>query len=100
EAAIAAGDAAFNSSSWDQAIARYNEASTIKPEEQYPKDQLAAIEAKKAEEADKAEQERLAAELQAKYDAAIAAADAAFNGDQLDEAEAKYNEAIDLKPEE
>ncbi len=100
QAAIAAGDAAFNGSKWDEATAAYTQASTLKPEESYPKDQLAAIAVKKEEAAKLAEEERLAKELQEQYQAIISAADAAFNTDQLDQAEAKYNEALGLKPDE
>ena len=100
DAAIAAGDAAFKASNWDIAAAKYNEASGHKPEEKYPKDQLAAIAAKKEEEKRKADEEKLAKELQQKYQAAIAAADVAFAAARYDEAEGKYNEASALKPEE
>ncbi len=100
QAAIATADAAFNGSKWDDATAAYTQASTLKPEESYPKDQLAAIAVKKEEAAKLAEEERLAKELQEQYQAIISAADAAFNSDQLDQAEAKYNEALGLKPEE
>ncbi|MBK8497981.1 MAG: hypothetical protein IPL52_03985 [Flavobacteriales bacterium] len=100
DAAIAAGDQAFKASSWDIATTKYTEASGYKPDEQYPKDQLTAIAAKKDEAAKKAEEERLARELQQKYQAAIAAADLAFGGARYDDAEAKYNEALGYKPEE
>ncbi len=100
KAAIAAADVAFKASSWDMATAKYTEASGLKPDEKYPKDQLAAIAAKKDEAAKKAEEERLAKELQQKYQAAIAAADVSFNAARYDEAEAKYTEASTLKPEE
>lgn len=100
DAAIAAGDQAFKASSWDIATAKYTEAGGYKPGEQYPKDQLAAIAAKKDEAARKLEEERLAKELQQKYQAAIASADIAFNGARYDEAEAKYDEALGYKPEE
>ncbi len=100
QAAITAADAAFNASNWDAATSKYTEASGLKPDEKYPKDQLAAIAQKKDEEAKKAEEERLAKELNDKYNAIISAADASFNSGQLDGAEAKYNEALGLKPEE
>lgn len=100
QAAIAAGDAAFKASKWDDATAKYTEASGLKPEEKYPKDQLAAIAQKKDEAARKAEEERLAKELQEKYQAAITAADAAFKSADYDAAEAKYTEASGLKPAE
>lgn len=100
QAAITAADAAFKASRWDDATARYTEASGLKPEEKYPKDQLAAVLLKKEEAARKAEEERLAKELQAKYQAAITAADAAFKATDLDQAEARYTEAGGLKPAE
>ncbi len=100
QAAIAAADAALKAESWDQATAKYTEASTLKPEEKYPKDQLALVATKKAEAAKKAEEERLAKELEANYKAAIASADAAFKASKWDEATAKYTEASGLKPAE
>ena len=78
QAAITAADAAFKAENWDQATAKYTEASGLKPEEKYPKDQLALVATKKAEAAKKAEEEKKAKELQEKYQAAIAAGDAAF----------------------
>ncbi|MBV6404720.1 MAG: hypothetical protein IT228_07030 [Flavobacteriales bacterium] len=99
-ALITAADAAFKAANYDQAKGKYSEAAGLKPDEKYPKDQLAAIEAKLAELAKKAEEERLARELQAKYDAAIAAADASFKGADYEGARGKYNEALGLKPAE
>jgi hypothetical protein len=100
QAAIASADAAFKAGKWDDATTKYTEASGLKPEEKYPKDQLAAVAKKKEEEANKAEADRLAKELQEKYQAAITAADAAFKSSSYDVATAKYNEALVLKPEE
>ncbi|MBX2973459.1 MAG: hypothetical protein KF797_10170 [Flavobacteriales bacterium] len=100
QAAITAGDAAFKASKWDDAAAKYTEAGGLKPDEKYPKDQLAAIALKKDEAARKAEEERLAKELQERYQAAITAADAAFRSADYDAAEAKYTEASGLKPAE
>ncbi|HRH71319.1 MAG TPA: hypothetical protein PLB89_17590, partial [Flavobacteriales bacterium] len=100
QAAIAAADAAFKSDSWDQATAKYTEASGLKPEEKYPKDQLALVATKKAEAEKKAEEERKSKELEANYKAAITAADAAFKSSNWDAATEKYTEAGGLKPEE
>jgi catechol-2,3-dioxygenase len=100
QALIASADVAFKAASWDIATGKYTEASALKPDEKYPKDQLALIAQKKADEAKKAEEERLAKELQQKYQAAIAQADIAFTAARYDEAEAKYNEALGFKPEE
>ncbi len=99
-AAIAAADGAFKSAKYEQAKEKYTEATGLKPEEKYPKDQLAAIE-KKLEELAKADEEaRKAKELDAQYTAVIAAADAAFKQDNFEVAKPKYNEALGLKPKE
>jgi hypothetical protein len=98
--AISEADAAFRSNNWDVATAKYTYAGELKPKEKYPQDQLAAILVKQDEQARKAEEERLAKELQERYQAAITAADAAFRAVDLDAAEAKYTEASGMKPEE
>ncbi|MBK9758843.1 MAG: hypothetical protein IPO90_02435 [Flavobacteriales bacterium] len=100
KAAIVAADAAFKATNYDQAKTRYNEALELKAEEKYPKDQLAAIDKKLEELAKKAEEEKSAKAMEERYKAAIAAADAAFKGDLFDEAKAKYNEALVVKPKE
>lgn len=100
QAAITAADAAFKAENWDQATAKYTEASGLKAEEKYPKDQLALVATKKAEAAKKAEEEKKARELEEKYKAALAAADGAFKANKWDEATAKYTEAGELKPQE
>jgi hypothetical protein len=100
QAAVTAGDVAFKAANWDLATTKFTEASTLKPEEKYPKDQLAAIALKKDEAAKKADEERKAKELNEKYLAAIAIADQAFNGARYEEATAKYTEASTLKTEE
>lgn len=63
--AITMADAAFRNEAWQMAREGYNDALALKPDEQYPKDRLQAIEqaenrARTAEE--RAEQERLRAE--------------------------------------
>jgi hypothetical protein len=100
DAAIAAADRAFDGRNWDAATGHYNEALTLKAGEKYPKDRLAEIEQRIKEEADQAEKERQERELQAKYDAAIAAADAAFQARQWDKARTAYQEAAAFKPSE
>lgn len=100
QAAIKGADAAFNKADYDAARAGYNEALGLKPKEKYPQQQLAAIDKKLDELARKAEEERLAAEREAAYQTAIQAGDAAFRADQFEEARAKYNEALGIKPKE
>jgi hypothetical protein len=104
KAAVAKGDAAFKTKTWEDAKAGYNEALGFKPAEAYPKTQLAAIDKAIADAAakDAAEAARLAKEkeLTEKYAAAIAKGDAAFGTKDYDGAKAAYNEAIALKAAE
>lgn len=97
KAAIAKGDAAFKEKKWDAAKAGYNEALGLKAAEKYPKDQLATIDIAVAAEAKKAEEDKLAKEKEAKYTAAITAADAAFKAQNWEQAKTKYNEALTIK---
>lgn len=94
DAAITSADAAFNSSNWDEAIVKYNEAKTIDDTQSYPSDQLAKIDQLIAEEKARADQEAEDLANKAGYDAAISSADAAFNSSNWEEAISKYNEAI------
>lgn len=100
QAAIIAADAAFKAANYGPAGEKYSEASGLKPEEKYPKDQLALIAKKLEELAKKAEEDRKLKELEDQYKAAIAAADGAFKSERYDEAKAKYSEALALKPQE
>lgn len=100
QAAVKAGDTAFNAAKYEEARGKYNDALGLKPKEKYPADQLAAITKKLDELAKKAEEERKAKELDEAYQAAIKAADAAFQGANYEEARAKYNDALALKPKE
>ncbi|MCX8021141.1 MAG: hypothetical protein N2747_11695, partial [Chitinophagaceae bacterium] len=103
-AAIKKGDDAFNKKDWNTAKNAYNEALSYKPNEKYPKDQLAAIEKAIADELaakKKAEEEaKTKAELEAKYNAAIKKADDAFNKKDWNTAKNAYNEALSYKPNE
>ncbi|MBP9079175.1 MAG: hypothetical protein KBF80_02860 [Flavobacteriales bacterium] len=100
QAAIKAGDAAYKGAKYEEARTKYNEALGIKPKEKYPADQLAAIDKKLAELAAKAEADKQAAALDASFQAAIKAGDAAFQGAKYEEARTKYTEALGLKPKE
>lgn len=103
QAAIKKGDDAFNKKDWPNARLGYNEALGIKPAEQYPKDKLAAIDKAIADEGankDAAAKAKAEAELNAKYQAAIKKADAAFTKKDWPNAKAGYNEALGIKPAE
>lgn len=93
KAAIAKGDAALKAKTYDAAKIAYNEALAVKSSEQYPKDKITEIDALIAKELG-------AKELNDKYNAAIAKADAAFKTKSYDDAKTGYNEAIGFKPAE
>ena len=103
-AAIKKGDDAFGVKSWTNARVGYDEAVSLKPGEQYPKTQLAAIEKALADEAaakSKAEADaKSKAELDAKYLAVIKSGDEAFAKRDWSTAKTSYNEAIGLKAAE
>lgn len=92
-AAITKADAAFKIKDYETAQTAYTEASNIKSEEKYPKDQLAAI-GKLIADIQKGQ------EIEAKYKAAIAKADAGFAGKNYTVAKADYTEASSIKPSE
>src|SRR5690606_32975388 len=96
-AAIAAADNALNAKKYEDAKAKYNEAIGIKPDEKYPKDKIAEIDTILADLAKKEAEEKAKTE---QYNAAIAAADNALNAKKYEDAKAKYNEAIGIKPDE
>ncbi len=91
--AIAAADQAFAAKDYTKAKVSYQEASSIKTTEQYPKDQLLKVNAIIADLAKgKAAQE--------KYDAAIKNGDDALVAKDYSTALASYKEAQTLKPSE
>jgi hypothetical protein len=90
--AIAAGDSKFAASDWGAAKAEYSKASGLKPSEQYPKDKMAECDSKMAS--------MKSAELDKKYNDAIAAADEKFGTKDWAGAKSKYQEASALKASE
>jgi Trp operon repressor len=96
-AAIAKGDKAFAAKTYEAAKSGYNEALGIKSSEQYPKDKITEIEKILSELANK---DVAGKELAAKYNAAIAKADAALATKDYNGAKAGYNEALGIKPAE
>ncbi len=87
-AAIAAADAKFKTSDWAGAKAKYQEASSLKSAEQYPKDQIALCD------------KNIAAleGLDANYSKAIARGDSAFKVEDYETAKSSYETALNLKP--
>jgi len=94
------GDANFKSKTYDAAKAAYNGALQVKPAEQYPKDQLAAIDKAIAAEADAATKAAQQKALQAKYDSLVKIGDANFKTKTYDAAKAAYNGALQVKSAE
>jgi tetratricopeptide (TPR) repeat protein len=88
--AIANADQNRDQEVWQAALAKYQEASGIKPEETYPKQQIDFVNQKIKE----------LAELQAAYEAAIAKADQEFEAKDWQNALSSYQSALSLKPEE
>jgi len=94
---ITAADKALGTKSYEEAKVKYNEASGVKPTEQYPKDKLKEIETILGELANKEAAEKA---LNAKYQGLIVAADKALGAKSYEDAKGKYNEAAELKPTE
>ena len=91
--AIKAGNSAFNSSDWETAKTKYNEALKVRPGAAYPTEQLSKIQKQLDQEAE------LVAKQKA-YEDKIKAADADFQNEAWDAAVTKYNEALALNPSE
>ncbi|MEO5643625.1 MAG: hypothetical protein ABIQ40_07545, partial [Bacteroidia bacterium] len=86
---IAAADAKFTASDWIGAKAKYNEALGMRSAELYPKEQITICDANLA-----------AAGTDKQYATIITAADALFTGKNWEDAKAKYQEALGVKPAE
>lgn len=88
--AIAAGDKLFNTKKWNEAIVEYNKATSLKQNEQYPKDQitLATQELQALTDRDDA------------YNNAIAKADNEFAAKDYTTAKESYQLALTFKPTE
>ena len=95
--ALAAADRFYQAKQYQSALDKYIEASGIKPEEQFPKDKIAELNALIAD------QNALAANKEAiekAYKEAITQADALYNQNKLEEARTYYMKANELKPAE
>lgn len=102
---IRTGNGAFDSKTWDAAKTAYNEALKLYSDEQYPKDQLAAIDKAIQEEKDRAANDaaaaaKILADYKAKIKEADAARDAASDGPGVNQAISLYKEANAIKNDE
>ncbi len=88
--AITQADATFNTKDYSSSRDFYNQASTIKPNEAYPKQKISEIDALLGE---------LAGKKRA-YDVAIAQADNEFNAESYESAKSNYQKALAIFPTE
>ncbi|MBW6492249.1 MAG: hypothetical protein K0B15_13760 [Lentimicrobium sp.] len=88
--AIAEADQLFAAEKFNEAQINYNSALTIKPDNQYPKDQIALIQATLNEQRSKEDQ----------YAGLIGEADQMFASGNLESASNSYNKALQIKPGE
>lgn len=86
-------DDLFYEKKWEEALDLYKDASTIKPNEFYPKDQIAKCE-------EEIEEALRRARLKGEYDKQLAKADEAFEGDAIVEAKELYKSALNILPDE
>jgi tetratricopeptide (TPR) repeat protein len=91
--AIANADKLFISKDYQNAKAAYDQASGLKPDEKYPKDKVAELDALLADITAKEE-------IQKEYDQAIANADQLFSAKDYENAKSVYQKAASLKPDE
>ena len=87
---IAQADAKFKAEDFTQAKALYSQASAVKPNEMYPKNQIVEIDNMIAK----------AAERDRNYSQAVATADGYFREKKYAEAINAYNQALSIKPNE
>ena len=96
QSAISKGDQLGADSKFDEAISSYTQASQLKPDEAYPKEQIETVKTAK----ENAAKEAALAEVQKQYDEKIATADKAFKSGDLEDARTSYQTAASLKVEE
>lgn len=98
--ALASADQAYGTGKWQEAIAAYNQALAIKPNEQYPKDRIAKSQElmAKMQEAEEAANAKAAQERQ--YNELITKADNAFNSKNYRDAKTYYQNALGIRNED
>ncbi len=92
-ALLSSGDDSFNTEKYEEAIGYYQDALSLKPSEEYPKDQIDAAEKALAIALENEEKQK-------EYDALIAAADIAFSGQAYEDAKEGYEKASRIFPDE
>ncbi len=92
-AGIASADQSFAANTFDVAKAEYLKASTLKPSEKYPRDQVALIDRKLSE----ASQQKLTND---KFNASVAKADKLFGDKNYSQARIEYTNSLIIKPKE
>lgn len=97
EAAIAKGDAAFGAQNLAEAKTAFTEASTLKPQEAYPKTKIKEIDGLIAADNQRKADEKA---LNDKYNAALTKGSTALTAKKYTDAKAAYTEAAGLKPGE
>jgi tetratricopeptide (TPR) repeat protein len=85
-------DALYKSGDYPKALAKYEEASLVKPTEQAPKDKISELNQKISAQQDQAEKDKKFADY-------IAAGDAAYTSKDYQKALANYQEAIKVRPD-
>jgi epidermal growth factor receptor substrate 15 len=98
--ALKKADDAFNTKNWVIAKEGYTEALAVKANEQYPKYKLGAVDKMMAEETVAKNNLAKAAEVKAKYDAAVKRAEELFAKKLWTDAEDAYYEALGFMPNE
>ena len=90
-------DAKFDEENYAQAKELYSEALFIKPDKQYPKDQIDKIDQLLAQqERDRAKQRK----QEKAYNEAVQKGDAMFSMEEYEQSKQAYNEALSIKPQE
>ncbi len=90
QTAIASADGAFNNKNYQSALGLYQQASGIKPNEQYPQNRITEV-------------NKLLADLEAGeklYNQAIVKADKLYRSSEFEEAKTIYQQSLTYKPEE
>lgn len=88
---IASADSLFNLKNYEPALAEYNMALSLKPNEQYPKSKIEAINSIYAKQKQ---------ELKAQYSSIVSKADSLFAALLLDDAKQQYELALSIRPED